>query len=48
MQPELATARPPAPVFMSLLQGHDLVVVPSSQTLVFEHTYTFWVRPRLR
>ena len=26
-----------------LLQGHDLVVVPSSQTLVFEHTYTFWV-----
>jgi hypothetical protein len=25
------------------LQGHHLVVVPSTQTLVFEHTYTFWV-----
>ena len=24
------------------LQGHDLVVVPSNRTLVFEHSYTFW------
>lgn len=28
------------------LQGHDLVIIPSSQTLVFEHSYTFWVSPR--
>ncbi|KAL4452411.1 hypothetical protein ABPG75_008073 [Micractinium tetrahymenae] len=26
----------------STFEGHDLVIVPSSQTLVFEHTYTFW------
>lgn len=26
----------------SLFEGHDLVVVPASSTLVFEHSYTFW------
>ncbi|KAL4450095.1 hypothetical protein ABPG77_010764 [Micractinium sp. CCAP 211/92] len=33
------------PLAVWLLQGHDLVIVPSSQTLVFEHSYTFWASP---
>ncbi|KAI3438251.1 hypothetical protein D9Q98_000687 [Chlorella vulgaris] len=38
----IVTAAAPDVDLGTVFDGHDLVVIPSSHTLVFEHTYTFW------
>ncbi|PSC72324.1 sugar kinase [Micractinium conductrix] len=38
----IVSAHGPDAQLGGVFEGHDLVVVPSNRTLVFEHSYTFW------